>query len=95
MFLKNFDLTDIRLKKETQKGDPAVEILKALKRYKSDLLIMGTTGKSGLIRILMGSVTEKVIREVPCSFLTLKSEDIISLTLETRIRDIESHYSTV
>ncbi len=95
LFLKNFDLTNIRLKKEIQKGDPSVEILKAIKRYKSDLLIMGTTGKSGLIRILMGSVTEKVIREVPCSFLTLKSEDIISLTLETRIRDIESHYSTV
>lgn len=75
LFLKNFDLTDLYWKKEIQIGDPAVEILKALKKYKSDLLIIGTTGKSGLTRILMGSVTEKVIREVPCSFITLKSED--------------------
>ncbi|MGB5203468.1 universal stress protein [Eudoraea sp.] len=91
LFLKNFDLTDLSWKKEIQIGDPAVEILKALKRYKSDLLIIGTTGKSGLTRILMGSVTEKVIREVPCSFITLKSEDFINLKLETRIRDIQKH----
>lgn len=94
LFLKNFNLTDLSWEKEIEKGDSAVEILKALKRYKSDLLIIGTTGKSGLTRILLGSVTEKVIREVPCSFITLKSEDIISLTLGTRIRDIENHCST-
>lgn len=40
----------------------------------------------------MGSVTEKVIREVRCSFITVKSEDIIDLQLETEIRDIETHF---
>ena len=38
----------------------------------------------------MGSVTEKVIREVPCSFLTLKSEDVINLQLDTDIKDLEN-----
>jgi two-component SAPR family response regulator len=42
----------------------------------------------------MGSVTEKVIREVPCSFITLKSKDIIDLQLEAEIRDIGSHCRT-
>jgi hypothetical protein len=37
---------------------------------------------------------EKVIREVPCSFVTLKSEDIITLQLATSIQDIENHYHT-
>lgn len=93
-FLKEFNLIDLSWDKETRKGDPAKEILKGIERYKSDLLIMGTTGKSGLIRILMGSVTEKVIREVPCSFITLKLENAIELILESKIRDIESCYDT-
>ena len=59
-----------------------------------DLLIMGTSGRTGLNRMFMGSITEKVVREVPCSFLTLKSEDIISLQLETHIKDIEQLHST-
>ena len=42
----------------------------------------------------MGRVTEKVIREVPCSFITLKSKDIIATQFETKIRDIELHGST-
>ncbi len=91
-FLEEFNLVDLNWKKGVQGGDPATEILKAANKYNSDLLIMGTTGKSGLTRMLMGSVTEKVIREVPCSFITLKSKDIIDLKMETRIRDIEQHY---
>ncbi len=55
---------------------------------------MGTTGKSGINKILMGSVTEKVIREVLCSFITLKNEDAIVLELEAKIQDIENHYAT-
>ena len=90
-FLEDFNLIDLNWDKEIQSGDPATEILGAISRHKSDLLIMGTTGKSGLSRLIMGSVTEKVIREVPCSFITLKSKDIIDLQLEAEIRDIESH----
>jgi hypothetical protein len=55
---------------------------------------MGTLGRTGLDRLIIGSVTEKVVREAPCSFLTLKTEDVITLQLETHIRDIEKHYNT-
>jgi nucleotide-binding universal stress UspA family protein len=92
-FLSKFNLADLNWKKEIHSGLPADEILKAISDKNIDLLIMGTTGKSGLTRILMGSVTEKVIREMPCSFITLKTEDFIDLKLESRIRDIETHYA--
>jgi len=92
-FLEGFNLLDLKWDREIVKGLPSTEILKAISLYNSDLLIMGTTGKSGLNRIVMGSVTEKVIREVPCSFITIKSEDIIDLRLGTKIRDIETHYN--
>lgn len=75
-FLEGFDLIDLNFKIETKGGNPAKEILQAIKKHKSDILIMGTTGKSGISKILMGSVTEKVIRELPCTFITLKSEDL-------------------
>jgi tetratricopeptide (TPR) repeat protein len=66
--------------------------LNAITDNSIDLLIMGTAGRAGLNRLVVGSVTEKVIREVPCSFLTLKSQDVISLQLETDIKDFETLY---
>ncbi len=91
-FLKAFTLTDLNWDKKIYKGDPATKILKTISKEKTDLLIIGTTGKSALSKMIMGSVTEKVIREVRCSFITVKSEDIIDLQLETEIRDIETHF---
>lgn len=93
-FLKSFDLSNINWTKEVPKGNPAKEILSAISRKMIDLLIMGTAGRTGLNRMIMGSVTEKVVREVPCSFLTLKSEDVISLQLETHMKDIEKLHNT-
>jgi len=93
-FMKEFNLIDVNYKIEIKGSEPAEEILKAIKNYESDLLLMGTTGKSGISKILMGSVTEKVIREVLCSFITLKNENAITLELEAKIQDIENHYAT-
>jgi nucleotide-binding universal stress UspA family protein len=92
-FLEPFNLIDLNFEKQIVGGEPAEEILKFIQKNKSDLLIMGTTGKSGINKILMGSVTEKVIRKVSCSFITLKNEDIVALELESKIQDIENHYN--
>lgn len=93
-FLEGFNLIDLNVSKEIKGGEPSKEILKTIKNNKSDLIILGTTGKSGINKILMGSVTEKVIRKVLCSFITLKNEDVVSLELESKIQDIENHYTT-
>ncbi|WOD44580.1 universal stress protein [Hwangdonia lutea] len=92
-YLKGFNLIDLNYETQVMGGDPAAKILKSIKKNESDLLIMGTTGKSGISKILMGSVTEKVVREVPCSFITLKDEDVVVLELESKIKDIENHYN--
>jgi universal stress protein E len=91
-FLEGFSLQGVNLEKKILDGNAAEEILAAIDKYEVDLLVMGTTGRTGLSRWMMGSVTEKVIREVPCTFLTTKSEDVIKLQLEARISDIEKHY---
>ncbi len=43
-------------------GDPAREIRKAARRLKSDLIVMGTHGLTGLAKVMFGSTTEKFLQ---------------------------------
>lgn len=53
-------------------GDPAAEIVRYAQDAGIDLIVMGTHGRTGLERLLMGSVAEKVMRDAPCSVLVVK-----------------------
>src|SRR5438132_9719685 len=53
-------------------GDPAAEIVRYATDAGIDLIVMGTHGRTGLERLLMGSVAEKVMREAPSSVLVVK-----------------------
>jgi nucleotide-binding universal stress UspA family protein len=53
-------------------GDAATEIVRYAIDAGIDLIVMGTHGRTGLDRLLMGSVAEKVMREAPCSVLVVK-----------------------
>jgi nucleotide-binding universal stress UspA family protein len=53
-------------------GDPATEIVRYAHDAAMDLIVMGTHGRTGLERLLMGSVAEKVMRDSPCSVLVVK-----------------------
>lgn len=57
-------------------GNPAIEITKFAKDNGIDLIIVGTLGKSGIDRILLGSVAEKIIRVAHCPVLVVKSQDV-------------------
>ena len=53
-------------------GKPAAEILKYATERKIDLIVVGTQGKKGIERLLLGSVAETVIRSAPCRVLVVK-----------------------
>jgi nucleotide-binding universal stress UspA family protein len=53
-------------------GDPATELVKYATDAGMDLIVMGTHGRTGVERLLMGSVAEKVMREAHCSVLVVK-----------------------
>lgn len=91
-FLKGFSLSGLDWSPDITLGSPSTEILKTISNKSIDLLVMGTAGRTGLGRLMLGSVTEKVIREVPCSFMTLKSEDALSLSLDANIKDLDGYY---
>jgi nucleotide-binding universal stress UspA family protein len=54
-------------------GDPASELVELAKEAHADLIVMGTHGRTGLGRLLMGSVAEAVVRRAACPVLTLKT----------------------
>ena len=89
-FMKDFHINkDFHVVKIAQ-GEPEEEILKEIKNQGIGLLIMGTTGKSGLSKILLGSVTEKVTREVPCNFIVTNEAEISGEIFESNLKTIES-----
>jgi len=56
-----------------EEGPAAPEILRVAEEVKADLIVMGTHGWTGLARLLMGSIAEKVVRKALCPVLTLKA----------------------
>jgi hypothetical protein len=64
--------TRIPVRHVVLQGDPATEIVQYARDAGIDLIVMGTHGRTGLDRLLMGSVAEKVLRDSPCSVLVVK-----------------------
>jgi nucleotide-binding universal stress UspA family protein len=53
-------------------GGPIHEIIEFAAREQIDLIVMGSHGRTGLSRLLMGSVAEGVARRAPCPVLIVK-----------------------
>jgi nucleotide-binding universal stress UspA family protein len=53
-------------------GSPVAQILKLAERERIDLIVMGSHGRTGLSKLLMGSVAEGVMRRAKCPVLILK-----------------------
>jgi universal stress protein A len=58
----------------TEIGDPATGIIDAAASREVDAIVIGTHGRKGLRRILMGSVAEVVLREAKCPVIALRLE---------------------
>ena len=53
-------------------GHPAEAVLDVAERSRADLVVMGSRGLTGMKRLLLGSVSHKVVRHAPCSVLVVK-----------------------
>jgi nucleotide-binding universal stress UspA family protein len=54
-------------------GPPAAEIVKAARRWQADLIVIGSHGRRGIRRALIGSVAEAVVRQAPCPVLVVRA----------------------
>lgn len=55
-----------------EEGDPVEVITRRAATLGCDLIVLGTHGRTGLPRLLMGSVAEHVLRQAPCPVLTVR-----------------------
>jgi len=62
----------VKVEHKLLNGDPANALLRAVDEEGVDLIVMSTHGRSGVVRLLMGSVTEAVLRQATCPVLTVK-----------------------
>jgi len=64
---------NVRVQRRLEQGDSVLEILHVAREAVADLIVMGTHGRTGLKRLLMGSVAERVTRQAPCPVLTVRT----------------------
>lgn len=63
------------IEREIRWGDPAAAIIAYAVEHEIDLVVMGTRGKTGFERYMLGSVAEKVVRASPIPVLTVHIGD--------------------
>ena len=76
----------VRVKTEVRRGEAADEILKAARESKADVIAMTTHGRTGLGRLLFGSVAETVLRESELPVLLMRSTEADVARLATASR---------
>jgi universal stress protein A len=64
--------SSVPLSSEVRTGPAATTISDAARDLSADLIVMGTSGRTGLAHMLMGSVAERVVRTAPCPVLTMR-----------------------
>lgn len=69
-------------------GEPSETIIDQALATRADLLVMGTHGRSGFNRLLLGSITEKVLTKSPCPVLTVPPHAPAVAPAEVRFRKI-------
>lgn len=55
-----------------REGEAAFQIVRAAKSARADLIVMGTHGRGGIPRVLLGSVAERVVRTSACPVMTVR-----------------------
>ena len=74
-------------------GRPADEILMLAQEVGADLLLIGSHGKTGVERYLLGSVSERVVREAGCPVMVVRAKDYADVKL-ARVAEYDHPHTT-
>lgn len=69
---------ELRATTEVMVGRPLDEIVRVATARGTDLIVMGTHGRSGVAHLMLGSVAERVVRVAPCAVLTVRDTSRIA-----------------
>jgi nucleotide-binding universal stress UspA family protein len=70
-FLRMLNSSGHDVKRKTRAGSAPREIIAEAEEWGADLLVLGTHGRTGMSRFMIGSVAEAVIRKAPCDLLVI------------------------
>ncbi len=76
-FVKEFSDCGVPMRLMVEKGYPYMELIRVIEHENIDLVVVGKHGKSGMKKIFIGSVAEKMVRKSPCSVLVVKFPSLI------------------
>lgn len=79
---------EVDVSKVIYRGKPADEILKTASEWKADMVFIGSHGKSGFERAILGSVSNAVVTKCPCSVAVVRLENSDMLNIEFTENDI-------
>jgi nucleotide-binding universal stress UspA family protein len=82
-FVKNHTHDEIQPELVVQEGVAADSVLSFAQAQKTDVIVMGTHGRRGFDRLMLGSVTDRVMRRAPCPVLAICKPGHDSLTGDT------------
>jgi nucleotide-binding universal stress UspA family protein len=64
---------DVQIERLVVQGSPAKTIAGQAREHSADMIVVGTHGRSGLARMLLGSTAEALLRQAPCQVLVVKA----------------------
>jgi len=65
-------ISEIKIHQSVEVGLPHRSIVEKAKKEGADMIVMSTHGRTGVVHMLLGSVTEKVTRRAPCPVLSVR-----------------------
>jgi nucleotide-binding universal stress UspA family protein len=72
--LVNLRVPGVEVEYRLLEGDAAATIVEIARETHADLIVLGTHGRGGVMRVLLGSVAETVLRHAPCPVMTVKAD---------------------
>ena len=66
---------DMNVEALVVQGIPFVEIISTAKKNDIDMIVLGSHGRTGITHMMMGSVSEKVVRKAPCPILIVRKSN--------------------
>lgn len=67
-----------RLSTHFRYGTPAEQIIQLAADFDADMVVVGTHGRTGVTRLVVGSVAEKVVRTAPCPVLVVRDKALVA-----------------
>jgi universal stress protein A len=70
-YSEEMEATGLTVKSTVLDGPPAATIAEFARKISADLIVIGSHGRKGLSRLMLGSVAEEVMRDAPCPVLVV------------------------